>query len=51
MMDDSVRKNDEDVEDLDEDVYCSIAVMKYMLYLGFNGVGMNPKHPKLKPLM
>ncbi len=24
----TVRKNDEDVEDLDEDVYCSIAVTK-----------------------
>ncbi len=40
---DVVRKNDEDVEDLDEDVYCSIAATKY---LGFNGVGMNPEHPK-----
>jgi len=30
----SVRKNDEDVEDLDENVYYSIAVTKYMLYLG-----------------
>ncbi|KAL0153910.1 hypothetical protein M9458_050779, partial [Cirrhinus mrigala] len=37
-----VRKSEEDVEDLDEDVYCSIAVAKY---LGFNGVGMNPEHP------
>ncbi len=26
----SVRKSDEDVEDLDEDVYCSIAVTKHM---------------------
>ncbi len=41
-----VRTNDEDVENLDEDVYCSIAVTKYMLYLGFNGAGMNPEHPK-----
>ncbi len=41
-----VRKNYEDFEDLDEDVYCSIAVTKYMLYLGFNGVGMNPEYPK-----
>ncbi len=41
-----VRKSDEDVDDLDEDVYCSIAVTKYMLYLGFNGVGMNPLNPK-----
>ncbi len=40
-----VRKNEE-VEDLDEDVYCSIAVTKYMLYLGFNGVEINPEHPK-----
>ncbi len=39
-------KSDEDVEDLDEDVKCSIAVTKYMLYLGFNGDGMNPEHPK-----
>ncbi len=36
-----VRKNDEDVEDLDEDVYCSIAVTKYI------GVGMNPEHSKV----
>ncbi len=41
-----VRKCDEDIEDIDEDVYCSIAVTKCMLYLGFNGVGMNPEHPK-----
>ncbi len=41
-----VRKNYEDVEDLDEDVYYSIAVTKYVLYLGFNGVGINPEHPK-----
>ncbi len=40
------RKNDEDVEDLDEDVYFRIAVTKYMLYLGFNGVRMNPEHTK-----
>jgi len=40
----NVRKNDEDVEDLDEDVNCSISVTK--LYLGFNGAGMNPEHPK-----
>ncbi len=26
----SVRKSDEDFEDLDEDVYCSIAVTKHM---------------------
>ncbi len=25
-----VRKNDDDFEDLDEDVYCSIAVTKHM---------------------
>ncbi len=42
----SVKKNDKDVEDLDEDVYWSIPVTKYMLYLGFNIVGMNPEHPK-----
>ncbi len=42
----AVRKTDEEVEDLDEGVYCSIAVTKYMLYLGFNGVEMNPEHPK-----
>ncbi len=92
-----VKKNYEDVEDLDEDVYCSIAGTKDIyiyafsrrfypkrltvhsgytlfismcvpwelnpqpstlltqcsttepqehLYLGFNGVGMNPEHPK-----
>ncbi len=40
-----VRKSDEDVEDLDEDVYCCIAVTKYMLYLGFNGVRMKPSKP------
>ncbi len=34
----NVRKSDEVIEDLDEDVYCSIAVTKYMQYLGFNGV-------------
>lgn len=42
----SVRKNDENVEDLDKDDYYSIAVTKYMLYIGFNGVGMNPECPK-----
>ncbi len=42
-----VRKNYEDIEDRDEDVYCSIAVTKYILYLGFKGVGMNPEHPKV----
>ncbi len=41
-----MRKSDEDLKDFDEDVYCSIAVTKYMLYLGFNEVGMNPEHPK-----
>ncbi len=45
----NVRKSDEVIEDLDEDVYCSIAVTKYMQYLGFNGVLINPEHPKLKP--
>ncbi len=40
-----VRINYEDVEDLD-DVYYSIAVTKYVLYLGFNRVGINPEHPK-----
>ncbi len=35
-----------DIEDLDEDVYCSIAVTKYMLYLRLNVVVMNPEHPK-----
>ncbi len=44
----NVRKNYEDIEDLDEDVYCSIAVTKNMLYLGFNGVGMNPENPKFE---
>ncbi len=42
------KKSDEDVEDPDEDVFCSIAVTKYMLYLGFNSVGMNPQHPNLQ---
>ncbi len=28
------KKNDEDIEDLDEDVYCSIAVTKYACTLG-----------------
>ncbi len=46
-----VRKNDEDVEYLYEDVYCSIAVTKYMLYLGFNGVEMNPEHLTFKPFI
>ncbi len=48
MIQPVVKKCEEDVEDLDEDVNCSIAVTKYMLYLGFNRVGMNPQHPKLK---
>ncbi len=46
-----VIKNNEVMEDLDEDVYCSIAVTKYMFYLGFNGVRMNPEHPKFKPFI
>ncbi len=40
-----------DIEDLDEDVYCSIAVTKYMLYLRLNVVVMNPEHPKFKPFI
>ncbi len=46
-----VRKSDDDFEDLDEDVYCSIAVTKHMQYFGFNGVEMNPEHPKFKPFI
>ncbi len=35
----------EDVEDLDEDVYCSIVVTKYIR------VRMNPEHPKFLPFI
>ncbi len=45
------KKKYEDFEDLDEDVYCSIAVTKHMWYFGSNGVEMNPEHPKFKPFI
>ncbi len=34
-----------------EDVYGSISVTTYMLYLGFNVVGINPEHPKVVPVV
>ncbi len=41
-------KSDEDVEDLDEDVYCSSDKVHVVPWVQ---VGMNPEHPKFKPFI